>query len=132
MSEYGWCGSKQHEPHSQAFKDCMKAAHRVMSDSPGDLLRLPTPAVADGPESDASVLENAFKFNRLHYDSSHLIDSNIHLDLNEVQMYLDGDDDLYDLVYEDPSITTLTNASMAYSKRLASILSTSTTMIEMR
>ena len=97
----GRCGSKQHEPHSQAFKDCMKAAHLVMSDSPGDLLRLPTPAVADVPESDARVLEYALKFNRLHYDSSHLIDSNSHLDLNEVQMYLDGDDDLYDLVYED-------------------------------
>ncbi len=97
----GRCGSQQHEPHSQAFKDCMKAAHRVMSDSPGDLLRLPTPAVADGPEDNIRTVEHALSFGKLTYSSDHLIEPDDHLDPDQVQMYLDGDDDLYTDIEDD-------------------------------
>lgn len=97
----GRCGAQRHDPFSQAFRDCMKAAHRVMSDSPGDLRRLPTPAVSDGPEDDVRILEIAFRNRRLSYDSSHLIDYRSRLDTDQIQMYLDGDHDLFTSVYDD-------------------------------
>lgn len=97
----GRCGAQNHDPSSQAFQDCMKAAHRVMADSPLDLMRLPTPAVAEGPEDDVRTLEHAFNRRTLHYDSSHLIDYRSRLNADQVQMYLDGDDELYGIIYDD-------------------------------
>lgn len=97
----GRCGSQNHDPSSQAYKDCLNVSHKGTLSATPDLTKSATPPVAERQEDVVRTLENALNSRELHYNSDHLIDYTDRLDTDQIQMYLDGDDDLFANVYDD-------------------------------
>lgn len=99
----GRCGSQRHDPSSQAYKDCLSTSQKGVPSSTHDLAKSTTPPVAEQQEDFVRTLENALNSRELQYNSDHLIDGDSCLDADQVQMYLDGDDELelYNSIYED-------------------------------
>lgn len=99
----GRCGAQNHDPSSQAYKDCLSTSQKGVPSSTHDLAKSTTPPVAAQQEDFVRTLENALNSRELQYNSDHLIDGDSCLDADQVQMYLDGDDELelYNSIYED-------------------------------
>lgn len=96
----GRCGSRRHVPASQAYLDCLRAFQSGASSALGST-KPPVPAVIGGVEGEVYILDSAFNSRVVRYNSDHLIDYNSRLDTDEIQMYLDGDSELYDTIYDD-------------------------------
>lgn len=73
-----------------------------MPSSTYDLAKSTIPTVAEQQEDFVRTLENALNSRELQYNSDHLILDD-YLDADQVQMYLDGDDELklYNSIYEN-------------------------------
>lgn len=99
----GRCGAQNHDPSSQAYKDCLSTSQKGVSSSTVSLATNTAPPVVEQQEDFVRTLEKALNSRELHYNSDHLIDSDSCLDADQVQMYLDGDDELelYNIIYED-------------------------------
>lgn len=99
----GRCGSQRHDPSSQAYKDCLNVSHKGASSTTTDLAKSTTPPVAERQEDVVRTLENALSSRELHYSSDHLIYGDDCLDTDQIQMYLDGDNELelYNIIYEN-------------------------------
>lgn len=98
----GRCGSQRHDPSSQAYKDCLNISTKGAPSSTPDLTKSTTPPVAEQQEDVVRTLENALNSRELHYNSDHLIWDD-YLDADQIQMYLDGDDELelYNIIYDN-------------------------------
>ena len=98
----GRCGSQRHDPSSQAYKDCLSTSQKGVPSSTYDLAKSTTPPVAEQQEDFVRTLENALNSRELQYNSDHLILDD-YLDADQIQMYLDGDDELklYNSIYEN-------------------------------
>lgn len=97
----GQCGSRRHVPASQAYLDCLRAFQSGASSSALGSTKPPIPAVIDGQAGEVYILDSAFNNRVVQYNSDHLIDYNSRLDTDEIQMYLDGDSELYSTIYDD-------------------------------
>lgn len=96
----GRCGLHRHRPSSQAYLDCLRASQNGASSAFGST-KPPIPAVIDGQAGEVYILDSAFNNRVVQYNSDHLIDRDSHLDTDEIQMYLDGDSELYGTIYDD-------------------------------
>lgn len=98
----GRCGAQNHDPSSQAYKDCLSTSQKGVPSSTHDLAKSTTPPVAEQQEDFVRTLENALNSRELQYNSDHLILDD-YLDADQIQMYLDGDDELklYNSIYEN-------------------------------
>lgn len=98
----GRCGSQRHDPSSQAYKDCLSTSQKGVPSFTHDLAKSTTPPVAEQQEDFVRTLENALSSGELQYNSDHLILDD-YLDADQVQMYLDGDDELelYNIIYDN-------------------------------
>lgn len=98
----GRCGSQRHDPSSQAYKDCLSTSQKGVSSPTLSLVNNAAPPVAEQQEDVVRTLENALDSREVHYNSDHLIWDD-YLDADQVQMYLDGDDELklYNSIYEN-------------------------------
>lgn len=74
-----------------------------MSSPTLSLVNNAAPPVAEQQEDVVRTLENALNSRELHYNSDHLIDYRDQLDTDQIQMYLDGDDELelYNIIYDN-------------------------------
>lgn len=97
----GRCGSQNHDPSSQAYKDCLNMSQKGVSSPTLSLVNNAAPPVAEQQEDVVRTLENALSSGELHYNSDHLINYRSRLDTDQIQMYLDGDHDLFTSVYDD-------------------------------
>lgn len=99
----GRCGSQNHDPSSQAYKDCLSTSQKGVSSPTLSLVNNAAPPVAEQQEDVVRTLENALSSGELHYNSDHLIDYRDQLDTDQIQMYLDGDDELelYNIIYDN-------------------------------
>lgn len=99
----GRCGSQRHDPSSQAYKDCLNISTKGAPSSTPDLAKSTTPPVAEQQEDVVRTLENALNSGELHYNSDHLIYADDCLDADQIQMYLDGDNELelYNSIYDN-------------------------------
>ena len=88
----GRCGSQRHDPSSQAYNDCLSTSQKGVPSSTSDLAKSTTPPVA-----------NALNSRELHYNSDYLIDYRDQLDDDQVQLYLDGDNELelYNIIQDN-------------------------------
>ena len=98
----GRCGSQNHDPSSQAYKDCLSTSQKGVSSPTLSLVNNAAPPVAEQQEDVVRTLENALNSRELHYNSDHLIGDD-YLDADQIQMYLDGDDELelYNIIYDN-------------------------------
>lgn len=96
----GRCGSQNHDPSSQAYKDCLRTASNPLAHSPSTDRVNTAPPIASQPENLNRIFVNAFSNGELRYNSDHIIDRYDRLTVDEVQAYLDGDDDLYSNIYD--------------------------------
>lgn len=96
----GRCGSQRHDPSSQAYKDCLSTVSNPLAHSPSTARMNTAPPIASQPENLNRIFVNAFSNGELRYNSDHLIDRGDRLTADEVQAYLDGDDDLYSDIYD--------------------------------
>lgn len=96
----GRCGSQNHDPSSQAYKDCLRTASNTLAHSPSTNRVNTAPPIASQPENLNRIFVSAFSNGELRYNSDHLIDRDDRLTVDEVQAYLDGDDDLYSDIYD--------------------------------
>lgn len=99
----GRCGSQNHDPSSQAYKDCLSTSQKGVSSPTLSLVNNAAPPVAEQQEDVVRTLENALSGGELHYNSDHLIDYRDQLDTDQIQMYLDGDSELelYNIIYDN-------------------------------
>lgn len=99
----GRCGAQNHDPSSQAYRDCLSTSQRSVSSSAPDLMKNATPPVAEQQEDVVRTLENALNSRELHYNSDYLIDYRDQLDADQVQLYLDGDNELelYNIIQDN-------------------------------
>lgn len=97
----GQCGSRRHVPASQAYLDCLRAFQSGASSSALGSTKPPIPAVIDGQAGEVYILDSAFNNRVVQYNSDHIIDYNSRLDTDEIQMYLDGDSELYSTIHDD-------------------------------
>lgn len=97
----GRCGAQNHDPSSQAYKDCLSTSQKGVPSFTIGLTANTAPPVVEQQEDFVRTLENALNSRELHYDSEHLIDYRDRLDTDQIQMYLDGDDDLFASVYDN-------------------------------
>lgn len=99
----GRCGAQSHDPSSQAYKDCLSTSQRGVSSSTIGLATNTAPPVAEQQEDVVRTLENALSSRELHYNSDHLIYGDDCLDTDQIQMYLDGDNELelYNIIYDN-------------------------------
>lgn len=96
----GRCGSQNHDPSLQAYKDCLRTASNTLAHSPSTNRVNTAPPIASQPENLNRIFVSAFSNGELRYNSDHLIDRDDRLTVDEVQAYLDGDDDLYSDIYD--------------------------------
>lgn len=99
----GRCGAQNHDPSSQAYKDCLNMSQKGVSSPTLSLVNNAAPPVAEQQEDVVRTLENALSSGELHYNSDHLIDYRDQLDTDQIQMYLDGDDELelYNIIHDN-------------------------------
>ena len=96
----GRCGSQRHDPSSGAYIDCLRASQNGVSSPALGSMKTPIPAVIAGTPGEVYVLDSAFNIHEVRYNSDHLIDSSSRLDTDEIQIYLDGDNELYSIIYD--------------------------------
>ena len=99
----GRCGAQNHDPSSQAYKDCLSTSQKGVSSPTLSLVNNAAPPVAEQQEDVVRTLENALDSREVHYNSDHLIYGDDCLDTDQVQMYLDGDSELelYNIIYDN-------------------------------
>ena len=99
----GRCGAQNHDPSSQAYKDCLRTSQKGVSSPTLSLVNNAAPPVAEQQEDVVRTLENTLSGGELHYNSDHLIDYRDQLDTDQIQMYLDGDSELelYNIIYNN-------------------------------
>lgn len=99
----GRCGAQNHDPSSQAYKDCLSTLQKGVSSPTISLVNNAAPPVAEQQEDVVRTLENALDSREVHYNSDHLIYGDDCLDTDQVQMYLDGDSELelYNIIYDN-------------------------------
>lgn len=96
------CGAHNHDPSSQAYRDCLNMSQKGVSSPTLSLVNNAAPPVAEQQEDVVRTLENALNSRELHYNSDHLIWDD-YLDADQIQMYLDGDSELelYNIIYDN-------------------------------
>ena len=129
----GRCGAQNHDPSSQAYKDCLSTSQKGVSSPTLSLVNNAAPPVAEQQEDVVRTLENALDSREVHYNSDHLIYGDDCLDTDQVQMYLDGDSELelYNIIYDNMHDSIWTDVDDCLDGMLEKLASTRMTSMRM-